>query len=117
MAEAKIIDTVKVHYVGRLADSTFFDSSLDRKPLEFTIGRKMVIPGFEEGVDGMNAGETKTVSIASRDAYGPYLDLEDLVGTIKRAPIPPHIEQQVETVLLSRCKLPMAGSQLSWLKQ
>jgi peptidylprolyl isomerase len=74
----------------------------------------MVIPGFEEDVVGMNAGETKTVSIASQDAYGPYL--EDLVGTIKRAQIPPHIEQQVETVLLSRCTLPMAGSQLSWLK-
>lgn len=97
MAEAKTNDIVKVHYTGRLADGTIFDSSLDREPLKFTIGQKMVILGFEEGVVGLNAGETKTVSIASQDAYGPYL--EDLVGTIKRAQIPPHIELQVETVL------------------
>lgn len=97
MAEAKTSDTVKIHYTGRLADGTVFDSSLEKEPLEFTIGQKMVIPGFEEGVVGMNPGETKTVSIASQDAYGPYL--EDLTGTIKRAHIPPHIELQVGTVL------------------
>jgi peptidylprolyl isomerase len=97
MAEAKTNDTVKVHYTGRLTDGTVFDSSIDREPLEFTIGQKSVIPGFEEGVVGMNAGETKTVSIASQNAYGPYL--EDLVGTIKRAQIPPHIELQVGAVL------------------
>jgi peptidylprolyl isomerase len=97
MAEAKTNDTVKVHYTGRLVDGTVFDSSLDREPLKFSIGQKMVIPGFEEGVVEMNAGETKIVSIATQDAYGPYLD--DIVGTIKRAQIPPHIELQVETVL------------------
>jgi peptidylprolyl isomerase len=97
MAEAKTNDTVKVHYTGRLTDGTVFDSSLGREPLTFTIGQKMVLPGFEEGVIGMTAGETRTVSIVSQDAYGPYL--EDLVGTIKRVQIPPDIELQVGTVL------------------
>lgn len=83
MAEVKANDTVKVHYTGRLNNGTVFDSSLGREPLEFTIGHKMVIPGFEEGVMGMTVGETRTVSIASQDAYGPYL--EDLVGSIRRA--------------------------------
>lgn len=97
MAAAKTNDTVKVHYTGRLTDGTVFDSSLDKEPLEFTIGQKMVIPGFEEGVIGMTAGETRTVSIASQDAYGPYLD--DLVGTIRRTHIPPDIELQVGSIL------------------
>jgi peptidylprolyl isomerase len=112
LAEAKTNDTVKIHYTGRLADGTVFDSSLEKEPLEFTIGQKMVIPGFEEGVVGMNPGETKTVSIASRDAYGPYL--EDLTGTIKRAHIPPHIELQVGTVL--QMQAPEGGVTLVMVK-
>jgi len=97
MAEAKTNDTVKVHYTGRLTDGTVFDSSLEREPLEFTIGQKSVIPGFEEGIIGMATGDTKTVSIASQDAYGPYL--EDLIGTIRRTQIPPDIELKVGTIL------------------
>ena len=97
MAEAKTNDTVKVHYTGRLIDGTVFDSSLEREPLEFTIGQKSVIPGFEEGIIGMATGDTKTVSIASQDAYGPYL--EDLIGTIRRTQIPPDIELKVGTIL------------------
>jgi peptidylprolyl isomerase len=97
MAEAKTNDTVKVHYTGRLTDGTVFDSSLEREPLEFTIGQKSVIPGFEEGIIGMAIGDTKTVSIASQDAYGPYL--EDLIGTIRRTQIPPDIELKVGTIL------------------
>jgi peptidylprolyl isomerase len=97
MAEAKTNDTVKVHYTGRLTDGTVFDSSLERDPLEFTIGQKMVIPGFEEGIIGMVTGETRTVSIASQDAYGPYQD--DLVGSIRRGQIPPDIQLQAGTIL------------------
>ena len=97
MAEAKTNDTVKVHYTGRLIDGTVFDSSLGREPLEFTIGQKAVIAGFEEGIIGMAVGETKTVSIASQNAYGPYLD--DLVGTISRVHISPDIELKVGTIL------------------
>lgn len=97
MTEAKVNDTVKVHYTGHLCDGTVFDSSFNREPLEFTIGQKMVIPGFEKEVIGMTVGDTKTVSITSADAYGPYL--EDLVGSIKRTQIPPNIDLQVGDVL------------------
>jgi len=83
-----------------LCDGTVFDSSFNREPLEFTIGQKMVIPGFEKEVIGMTVGDTKTVSIASADAYGPYL--EDLVGSIKRTQIPPNIDLQVGDVLQMR---------------
>lgn len=100
MTEAKVNDTVKVHYTGHLCDGTVFDSSFNREPLEFTIGQKMVIPGFEKEVIGMTVGDTKTVSIASADAYGPYL--EDLVGSIKRTQIPPNIDLQVGDVLQMR---------------
>lgn len=113
MAEAKANDTVKVHYTGRLNNGTVFDSSLGREPLEFTIGQKMVIPGFEEGVMGMTVGETRTVSIASQDAYGPYL--EDLVGSIRRAQIPPNIDLQVGAML--QMQTPDGGNMLVVIKE
>ncbi|HHN65998.1 MAG TPA: peptidylprolyl isomerase [Nitrospirae bacterium] len=90
MAKAKEGDTVRVHYSGFLEDGTVFDSSLERDPLEFTIGSGMLIPGFEDAVLGMDVGETKTVQISSDDAYGPRR--EELVITISREQIPPDID-------------------------
>lgn len=71
MAQAKNGDTVKVHYTGKLEDGSEFDSSRDREPLEFTLGSGQVIPGFENGILGMNIGENKTVTIPPEEAYGP----------------------------------------------
>lgn len=97
MSEAKQHDTVRVHYTGKLDDGSVFDSSLEREPIEFTIGEGSVIPGFERAVVGMNPGETKTVRIASDDAYGPYR--EDMVLTVKRNQFPPDIEPTVGQAL------------------
>lgn len=62
---------VSIHYTGRLDDGTVFDSSRDRDPLEFEVGSGQVIPGFDDAVAGMEAGDEKTVTIPSIDAYGP----------------------------------------------
>ncbi|MDO5536973.1 MAG: FKBP-type peptidyl-prolyl cis-trans isomerase, partial [Desulfovibrionaceae bacterium] len=66
-------DTVKVHYVGTLRDGTEFDSSRreGREPLEFTVGRGQLIPGFEAGVKGREVGDRFTVEIPCDQAYGP----------------------------------------------
>ena len=37
MTQAKQGDTVNVHYTGKLADGTVFDTSRNRHPLRFTI--------------------------------------------------------------------------------
>jgi peptidylprolyl isomerase len=73
-ATAKDGDVVQVDYTGKLADGTVFDSSIGRTPLEFTLGKGQVVPGFEKAVLGMKVGEKKTVTIPSDDAYGPHLD-------------------------------------------
>jgi peptidylprolyl isomerase len=86
-------DTVKVHYTGKLDDGTVFDSSVERDPLEFTIGEGQIIPGFEGAVIGMEAGESKVVVIDSVDAYGPHF--EELVQVVDRAQIPDDIELEV----------------------
>lgn len=71
MQQVKSGDTVKVHYHGKLADGTTFDSSEGREPLEFEVGSGSVIAGFDSGVTGMQAGEKKTIHIPVDDAYGP----------------------------------------------
>ncbi len=70
MSQAKKDDKVKVHYTGKLADGTVFDSSLEREPLEFVLGGGQMIPGFEQGVTGMKVDEEKTITIPSEKAYG-----------------------------------------------
>ncbi|RMG71787.1 MAG: peptidylprolyl isomerase [Nitrospirae bacterium] len=100
MAQAKSGDRVRVHYSGFLEDGTVFDSSLDRDPLEFTLGEGMVIKGFEDAVMGMNEGESKTISIPSEEAYGPYR--EDLVAVVERRMVPPDIDPKVGLVLQLR---------------
>lgn len=89
MAQAKAGDTVRVHYTGKVDDGTVFDSSVGGEPIEFVLGEHHVIPGFEEGVTGMEVGESKTVLIPSDEAYGPHMD--EMVLIVPREQVPPHI--------------------------
>ncbi|HRW83693.1 MAG TPA: peptidylprolyl isomerase [Methanothrix sp.] len=97
MEKAKADDTVKVHYTGKFEDGTIFDSSAGRDPLEFTLGKRMVIAGFEAAALGMSPGETKTVKIPAEEAYGPRH--EEMVMEVARASMPVEIEPQVGQVL------------------
>jgi peptidylprolyl isomerase len=100
MTPAKHGDTVKVHYVGKLRDGTVFDTSREREPIEFTIGESQLIPGFEQAVVGMGAGESKTVEIASDEAYGPRN--EEMVVIIERNEFPNHLIPKVGQLLQIR---------------
>lgn len=74
MAQAQKGDQVKVHYTGRLTDGTVFDSSREREPLAFEVGSAGLIPGFSNGVEGMEVGQELTVVIAPEDGYGERHD-------------------------------------------
>lgn len=82
-------DKVAIHYKGTLNDGTLFDSSEGREPLEFEVGSGMVIKGFDEGVQGMQVGEKKSIHIAVEDAYGPAS--EEMIFNFDRADIPADI--------------------------
>ncbi|WP_264211218.1 FKBP-type peptidyl-prolyl cis-trans isomerase [Leisingera thetidis] len=71
MTEVKNGDTVRIHYTGKLTDGSVFDSSEGRDPLEFTVGAGQVIAGMDAGLEGMTAGEKKTLEIPCAEAYGP----------------------------------------------
>ena len=93
-------DTVVLHYTGSFTDGAVFDSSLDREPFEFTIGQGMVISGLENGIVGMNEGESKTLNIPAEEAYG--LHREDLLAVIGRSQIPANIDLKIGMVLQAR---------------
>ena len=83
MSEAKSGDTVHVHYTGRLEDGTVFDSSRDKEPFTVPLGQKRVIPGLEDALEGLAAGDTKEVTVPPGKAYGPYRD--ELVTDVARS--------------------------------
>ncbi|MDD5174972.1 MAG: FKBP-type peptidyl-prolyl cis-trans isomerase [Sterolibacterium sp.] len=63
--------TVLVHYTGWLDDGTKFDSSKDRnEPFEFPLGGQYVIAGWDEGVQGMQVGSTRKLTIPPQLGYG-----------------------------------------------
>ena len=76
--QAKAGREVAVHYTGWLYDASAkenkgkkFDSSLDRgRPIEFPLGARMVIDGWEQGIEGMKVGGQRTLIIPPHLGYG-----------------------------------------------
>lgn len=62
---------VTVHYTGWLTDGAKFDSSKDRDdPFSFPLGAGHVIRGWDEGVQGMQVGGVRKLTIPSDLGYG-----------------------------------------------
>lgn len=65
-------DKVEVHYTGKLTNDTVFDSSYPRgQALPFTLGKGMVIKGWDEGIALLQEGGKATFIIPPDLAYGP----------------------------------------------
>ena len=105
---------VTVDYVGRLDAETVFDTSVESiakacgkyssgrnysEWLAFTVGAGQMIAGFDKGVEGMKVGETKTVEIPAKDAYGER-DKAKLVSIAKEQ-IPNAEQYQVGMQVMS----------------
>lgn len=69
---AKAGDEVTVQYVGVGYDTKKeFDSSWSRsEPFPFELGSGLVIPGWEQGIEGMKAGGRRELVIPANLAYG-----------------------------------------------
>lgn len=72
--------TAQVYYTGWLVNGQQFDSNVGDRPLEFKIGQRRVIDGWEEGVAGMKVGGKRRLVIPPALGYGA-----DGIG-----PIPPN---------------------------
>jgi FKBP-type peptidyl-prolyl cis-trans isomerase 2 len=93
MEQAKNGDRVKINYTGKLEDGNVFDSSHNRPPLDFVVGNGDVMPGIENGVIGMEVGDTKTIEILTEEAFGPRR--KELVAEVMKGDIPNHITPSI----------------------
>lgn len=100
MSQVKQNDTVRVHYTGKLADGQIFDSSLEREPIEFTMGQGQLIPGFENGLLDMKVNEKKTINIPSEEAYGE--PRQELIQEVDKSQLPEEIKPEPGMGLVSK---------------
>ncbi len=72
-ATAKAGDEVTVQYVGvGYKSGSEFDSSWSRsEPFTFNLGAGEVIPGWDQGIQGMKVGGRRELIIPPELAYGP----------------------------------------------
>ena len=70
--EATAGQVVEVHYVGvSFKDGRQFDASWDRgDTFKFGLGKGQVIPGWDQGVQGMRVGGRRRLTIPPQLAYG-----------------------------------------------
>ena len=63
--------TITVNYTGTLTDGTVFDSSYTRnEPFTLQLGAGQVIPGWEQGLEGMKVGGKRKLTIPPSLGYG-----------------------------------------------
>jgi FKBP-type peptidyl-prolyl cis-trans isomerase FkpA len=75
--EATAGTTAVVNYTGWLylpdapqQHGSQFDSSIGREPFSFRLGAGQVIPGWDEGVQGMKVGGKRTLIVPAHMGYG-----------------------------------------------
>jgi len=86
-------DKVSVHYIGKLADGSIFDSTVGEDPFVFTLGEDDIIDGFVNAIQTMNVGDKKTVTLGVEEAYGEWH--EDMVIEVPRSEMPDDLELAV----------------------
>jgi FKBP-type peptidyl-prolyl cis-trans isomerase len=62
--------SLQVNYTGTLESGKVFDSSYGKPPFEFVLGKGEVIPGWDQGLQGMKVGGKRTLTIPSELGYG-----------------------------------------------
>ncbi|HBG60413.1 MAG TPA: peptidylprolyl isomerase [Candidatus Omnitrophica bacterium] len=70
--EAQMISAgkeVTIDYTLKV-DNEVVDSSVGKEPLVYTQGSKMIIPGLENALEGLEPGAEKTVVVPASEAYG-----------------------------------------------
>jgi FKBP-type peptidyl-prolyl cis-trans isomerase 2 len=85
-------DKIKVEYTGTFEDGTVFDTTDKHgQPLEFEVGSKQLIKGFDEAVIGMDKDEEKEITLKPEEAYGepnPQLAQKVPKDKLPKEPLP-----------------------------
>ncbi len=64
---------VALHFSISLADGHLIDSTRERpEPAEFTVGDGSLLPGFEQAIFGLRAGDRRSVFIDAARGFGDW---------------------------------------------
>ena len=94
-------DKIKVEYTGTFEDGKVFDSTTHgdhTHPIEFEVGAKQLIKGFDDAVVGMAVNEEKSIKVTPEEAYGERR--EELSTEIPRDKLPKEPEPKVGMALM-----------------
>lgn len=76
--------------VKRQSDNSVAFSNVDKEPVTYVHGQRQLIPGLETALEGMKAGESKSVNLSADQAYGPYDEQKKV--TVQRDKLPGDVE-------------------------
>ena len=62
--------TVQLEYTLKDDAGAVLDSNHGQEPLTYVHGRHQIVPGLEQALGGMHAGDQRSVTVAAKDAYG-----------------------------------------------
>lgn len=63
---------VTLHFSLRLENGEQVDSTFDKKPATFKVGDGNLLPGFEQQLFGLKAGDKRTIQIAPEQGFGQH---------------------------------------------
>lgn len=63
---------VTLHFAIKLQDGTEIDSNFEKKPASFSMGDGSLLPGFEEKLLGLTAGDEATFAMPAEEAFGEH---------------------------------------------
>lgn len=64
---------VELHFSVAIEDGVEIDNTRSREePVSLVIGDGNLLPGFEQALFGLRAGDRRTVHLPAEDAFGPW---------------------------------------------
>lgn len=63
---------VTLHFAIKLQDGAVVDSNFEQQPACFDMGDGSLLPGFEEKLLGLKAGDEATFAMPALEAFGEY---------------------------------------------
>lgn len=61
---------VTLHFSVSLMDGSVVDSTKDRSPATFVVGDGNLLPGFEQSLFGLRAGDKRSIYLQAEQAFG-----------------------------------------------
>lgn len=70
-------------------DDQVLDSTFEREPLTFVQGQNQILPGLSAKINGLKAGNKKSITLSPEEAYGPVR--QEAILELPRAQFPPEM--------------------------